>query len=151
MSSEVTAPRMGRFVFLSIHLFLGSLIVLAGILAVSLGLQNIEGTNIDPLGGSIILISAIISIYIGVKRLHDLDYCGWWYLVFLLPLIGNILWLLLFFVPGTYGANRYGEATAKPSKIYSVMLYGSLIFLIAIIVSYVSLMPGEVVTLKVTQ
>ncbi len=43
-----------------------------------------------------------------VKRLHDLNRSGWWLLLNLIPLIGNIMvGFLLTFIPGTKGQNEY--------------------------------------------
>jgi len=44
-----------------------------------------------------------------VKRLHDRDRSGWFYLIFFVPVIGT-LWLLveLGFLRGTQGENRFG-------------------------------------------
>jgi uncharacterized membrane protein YhaH (DUF805 family) len=55
-----------------------------------------------------------ISLAITVKRFHDRDKSGWWALINLLPVIGQI-WILIEcgFLKGTEEDNRYGEpATA---------------------------------------
>ncbi|MBQ9431713.1 MAG: DUF805 domain-containing protein [Kiritimatiellae bacterium] len=44
-----------------------------------------------------------------VRRLHDCDKSGWWFFIFLIPIIGPIwLCLLLLIREGTLGANRFG-------------------------------------------
>ncbi len=45
-----------------------------------------------------------------VKRWHDRDKSGWWVLLNLVPVFGT-LWALIDngFLPGTAGANRFGE------------------------------------------
>ena len=45
---------------------------------------------------------------ISVRRLHDTDRSGWWYLVNAVPL-GSIVFLVLVCIPSTPGANTYGE------------------------------------------
>jgi uncharacterized membrane protein YhaH (DUF805 family) len=50
----------------------------------------------------------IVSLSINVRRLHDLNMSGWWYLAFLIPGINVILGLILLFFKGTEGPNRYG-------------------------------------------
>ena len=44
-----------------------------------------------------------------VKRWHDRDKSGWWYLIAFVPIIGS-LWAFIEtgFLPGTEGDNRYG-------------------------------------------
>lgn len=55
------------------------------------------------------LIIAWPAIAVSVKRWHDRDKSGWWVLIVLVPIIGQ-LWALIDngFMPGTRGANRFG-------------------------------------------
>lgn len=55
-------------------------------------------------------------IAVTVRRLHDRDMSGWWYLGFVIswfiPLVGLFAWiafLVLMLLDGTPGPNRYGE------------------------------------------
>lgn len=48
------------------------------------------------------------SISVAVRRLHDLDRTGWWYWLFLVPIIGFIILIVWFASKGTAGDNRYG-------------------------------------------
>jgi len=69
-----------------------------------------------------VLFTTIPSISINVRRLHDLNFNGWWlWLIFLLNMLGFIFFekytiLLryiidspLFILKGTSGTNQYGE------------------------------------------
>ena len=48
---------------------------------------------------------------ITIKRLHDLDMCGWWMPVFMFPVIGFFCAIaLLGCCKGTKGPNQYGTA-----------------------------------------
>ena len=59
------------------------------------------------------LMLGIASLSISVRRWHDIGRSGWWNLVALVPIIGPLgLWIMLAFVPGNDGPNRYGP---KPS------------------------------------
>ncbi len=56
------------------------------------------------------------SIAVSVRRLHDRDMSGWWYLGFviggLIPYIGlliSLAFLVIMLLPGTPGPNRFGE------------------------------------------
>lgn len=75
---------------------------------VAIVVDSIAGT---PFIFTIITIAALIvpAIAAGVRRLHDSDRSGWWYLVALIPLIGGIWLLVLLVQVGTLGPNRYGE------------------------------------------
>lgn len=57
------------------------------------------------------LLIAWPAIAVSVKRWHDRDKSGWWVLVNLVPLIGQ-LWALIDngLMPGTRGPNRFGPA-----------------------------------------
>jgi uncharacterized membrane protein YhaH (DUF805 family) len=45
---------------------------------------------------------------VGVRRLHDIDRSGWWYLILLIPFIGVIVLIYWWAQPGTKGSNRFG-------------------------------------------
>jgi len=56
---------------------------------------------------SLVVIVPALLVYI--KRWHDRDKSGWWMLIVLIPLVGNIWFLVeLGFLPGTPGPNRFG-------------------------------------------
>ena len=50
----------------------------------------------------------IMGLALGIKRLHDRDRSGWFYLLMLVPLVN--LWILIeiLFLRGTVGPNRFG-------------------------------------------
>ena len=50
----------------------------------------------------------IPSIAVSVRRLHDKNLRGWWFLLFLIPLIGTIALFILYCMRGTDGDNRFG-------------------------------------------
>jgi uncharacterized membrane protein YhaH (DUF805 family) len=53
-----------------------------------------------------------ILIAVQIKRWHDRDKSGWWFLINFVPIIGW-LWVLIEcgFLKGTTGPNRFGEET----------------------------------------
>lgn len=51
-----------------------------------------------------------LAIY--AKRWHDQDKSGWWTLVILIPIVGGLIALIMLgFIQGTAGPNRFGEAS----------------------------------------
>ncbi|MBU2586936.1 MAG: DUF805 domain-containing protein [Alphaproteobacteria bacterium] len=67
------------------------------------------------------LAAFIPSIAVTVRRFHDRDMSGWWYLgiavASLLPLVGfiaSIALLVLMVLPGTPGPNRFGSDPKDP-------------------------------------
>ncbi|HEX5262965.1 MAG TPA: DUF805 domain-containing protein [Phenylobacterium sp.] len=49
------------------------------------------------------------SLAVAVRRLHDTNRSGWWVLIGLLPVLGALVLLVFMVLPGTVGANSYGE------------------------------------------
>ena len=45
---------------------------------------------------------------VAVRRLHDTDRRGWWYLIGLIPLVGSIILIVFYCLEGTSGENRFG-------------------------------------------
>lgn len=67
------------------------------------------------------LAALVPSIAVTVRRLHDRDMSGWWYLGLtvagFIPLIGlaaSIALLVLMVLPGTQGGNRFGPDPKNP-------------------------------------
>lgn len=107
-------------------------VIVVGVLSVivfgSAGIANLRSDEGNPeavLGlffggfGLLILFWMVIvlipSIAVTVRRLHDRDMSGWWYLGFavggMIPYIGfliSIAFLVIMFLPGTPGPNRFG-------------------------------------------
>jgi uncharacterized membrane protein YhaH (DUF805 family) len=56
----------------------------------------------------IVVLAVILpSIAVSVRRLHDRDLSGWWYLLGFVP-FGSIVLLVWYVLPGTPAPNRYG-------------------------------------------
>lgn len=55
-----------------------------------------------------LLVLFVPGIAVGVRRLHDTDHSGWWYLVGLIPLVGAIILIVLMVTDSTPGQNRFG-------------------------------------------
>lgn len=54
-----------------------------------------------------LVVSAIVFLQ-AAKRLHDLNQSGWLAILFLIPIANIVVGLLLLFVPGKDGPNRFG-------------------------------------------
>ena len=77
--------------------------IIAAIIDVALGF---------PEGGPFVLILSLVSILpslgLTVRRLHDINYSGWWYFINFIPLIGGLILLFLTIKKGDKGPNQYG-------------------------------------------
>ena len=73
--------------------------------------------------GIYVLGIIVPSIAVIIRRLHDRDMSGWWYLGFIvlsmIPIVGaiaGIAMLVIFCLPGTPGANRFGPDPKDPAS-----------------------------------
>ena len=61
----------------------------------------------------IIIFIAIPLISVGVRRLHDTNKSGFYYLLSLIPFIGGLIILFMMIGDGTKGKNQYGPDPLK--------------------------------------
>jgi len=54
------------------------------------------------------LVILAVSLSLAARRLHDSDKSGWWLLLYFIPIIGWIVLLVFYLLPGTPGPNRFG-------------------------------------------
>jgi len=72
-------------------------------------------SNGDPSGigfiplGIFVLAGIIPMIALTVRRFHDQDKSGWFYLINFIPYIGGLIVLVFMCITGTNGPNRFGE------------------------------------------
>ncbi|MBO3097534.1 DUF805 domain-containing protein [Gelidibacter pelagius] len=59
----------------------------------------------------------IPSLAVAVRRLHDINKSGWFYLVGLIPFIGGIWLIVLFATEGDKGPNQYGRDPKSASDL----------------------------------
>ncbi|KAB0681309.1 DUF805 domain-containing protein [Aureimonas leprariae] len=82
--------------------------------------QTYFGTNRES-SGIISLLFACVHILPGmavqVRRLHDIDWSGWWILLNVVPL-ANVFVLAVAFLSGTSGPNRFGP---EPNGRFAAM------------------------------
>lgn len=54
------------------------------------------------------------TLAVGLRRLHDTNASGWWYLLAFVPYVGGLIMLVWFCIPGTKGENRFGHDPLAP-------------------------------------
>ena len=67
-----------------------------------------EDAGIGLLGGLYILATLIPCLAVMVRRLHDRNRSGWWVLIGLIPVLGDIVLLVLACLDSQPGGNRFG-------------------------------------------
>jgi uncharacterized membrane protein YhaH (DUF805 family) len=69
--------------------------------------------NFSPIGWVLMIILYVVFLYasvaLAVKRLHDRNRSGWFYLLMLVPLVNIWIAIEILFLRGTSGSNRFGE------------------------------------------
>ena len=69
---------------------------------------GILSSDVMPLSSIWSLVTFLPSLAMGVRRLHDTDRSGWWWLIGFIPLIGGIVLIVFWCLEGTRGSNRFG-------------------------------------------
>ncbi len=106
--------RIGRLRYLAWSMALILLVVLAGaVAAAGYGITPVLGYLLGAILG---IAWVVVSVQIGVQRLHDMGWSGWLYLLNIVPYIGGVFYLLMLIVPGRTDANRYGPPPPPNSK-----------------------------------
>lgn len=60
------------------------------------------------------LFLLVPSLAVTVRRLHDTNRSGWYFLIGLIPYIGGLITLYFYFSSGTVGRNNYGNDPKTP-------------------------------------
>lgn len=79
-----------------------------------MGTQSYAGVWVGLITGIVSLVLIVPSVAVMVRRLHDTDRSGWWWLIVVIPVIGWLVLIYFLVTPGTPGVNRFGP---PPSAI----------------------------------
>lgn len=101
--------RIGRLQFLGYGFaWLLIVVIVAAAAGAGSGPHGVPFFGVYSIDFLLTIVLAIATVSYGVRRLHDLAWSGWWYLLAFLPVVGFVLAVILVFAPGTRGPNRYG-------------------------------------------
>lgn len=126
--------RIGRMRYLawSLVLMFAFAIIIAALTAVALLSETLS--SILVIGASICMV--VISVQVGVQRLHDMGWTGWLWLLNLVPIVNSVFWIIMLVVPGTAGSNRFGPEP-PPNSLMVNLLAG--LFLLLLFVGVLTL------------
>lgn len=114
-----TEGRIGRLRYLAWSLVL--MVATTGIM----GVVGIAVSISEILGGllaiAVVIGMVVVSVQIGVQRLHDMGWSGWLLLLNLIPIVNSIFWILMLVIPGTPAANRYGPIPPANSLAVKIL------------------------------
>ena len=82
--------------------------IVASILDRIAGVNGMIAGRYGPITALVALGLLVPSLAVSVRRLHDSDRSGWWLLLGLVPIVGEIIVLVFMVLEGTRGANRFG-------------------------------------------
>ncbi|MEM9302795.1 MAG: DUF805 domain-containing protein [Pseudomonadota bacterium] len=89
-------------------MLINALIVLAlGMVDRTLGTWD-AALSLGAVSGLYSLAVFLPSLGVTIRRLHDSDKTGWWFLAVFVPIIGALILLIFMVTPGTKGSNKYG-------------------------------------------
>ena len=91
------------FLLLSIGIY-----IIASILDGIAGLNRMIAGTYGPITALVGLGLLVPTLAVSIRRLHDSDRSGWWLLLGLVPMVGEIIVLVFMALEGTRGANRFG-------------------------------------------
>ena len=89
-------------------LFMMICYVIAIVLDMSLGLWD-DVEAIGLFSGMLILVFIIPYTSLTCRRLHDINKSGWFQLIFIIPLVGLIVWLMWTCADAVNAKNRFGK------------------------------------------
>lgn len=93
--------------------------------------EDVDAVMLGVITNAAFVLLLPISIIFVIKRFHDLGWSGWWSLTIFIPLLNLIPTCLLLFMPGTSGANRFGNPT-RPGNSGVVWLIAILVLVMTI-------------------
>jgi len=115
--------RIGRMRYLAYGIGLNCLLMavmipLGGVLGGASGVVGGEAA-MSMMGmvviGIFYIATIVISVMFAKRRLNDLNRSGWWFLLFVIPIVNLLLAIYLVFFPGNDGANNFGPAPTENS------------------------------------
>ena len=128
--------RIGRLRYLAWSLVL--ILVMApalGIAALGMGISDTVGIILIA---GVTIAMVVVSVQIGVQRLHDIGWSGWLYLLNLVPIVGSVFPLLMLLIPGNAGANRYGPPQPPNSTAVKVLASLWLVILLLVVIAAIA-------------
>ena len=115
--------RIGRMRYLAYGI--GATFLLMLVMMPLIGMSAFLGAGAGGDGGMSMLgvvgmvvyyvLAILISVMFAKRRLNDLNRSGWWFLLFIVPVVNLLLAIYLIFFPGTDGPNDYGPVPVANS------------------------------------
>ncbi len=83
--------------------------LISGLIVAGLSVADARMGNYPPFLSAIYGLAVLIpAISVTVRRLHDTDRSGWWLLISLVPLLGQLVLLVFMLIGGKRERNQFG-------------------------------------------
>ncbi|ASK34276.1 DUF805 domain-containing protein [Alloalcanivorax mobilis] len=138
--------RLGRVRYVVYAMTISLLVYVAiGVVGALVGMLSSEPGPLIYVVGLLAMVggvfATVMSIIYGIRRLNDINASGWLILLLFVPIANFVIALILFFVPGSKGANKYG---VKPTA-NSGGLIAALVVLLVLTVAWIGVMAAVAV------
>jgi uncharacterized membrane protein YhaH (DUF805 family) len=107
------ANRIGRLCFIVSEAALIASFLVAGNYAIEFGVRHHIGLPFGLSFGLSFVVFIGLTLWLKVKRAHDIGWDGWSVLTTFVPVVGVGYYLFLMFKPGIDGPNVYGNGWKK--------------------------------------
>lgn len=130
--------RIGRLRYLAWSLvWIGSALLAGLVCAAVMSVSLVAGGLLTTVT---VIALAVVSIQIGVQRLHDIGWSGWFLLLNLVPFLGSFFPLVMALMPGNATANLYGAP--PPSNTRAVKVLSGLWLVVIILFILLTVFSG---------
>ncbi|EHN91608.1 DUF805 domain-containing protein [Escherichia coli] len=83
------------------------IILISFIMGMMIGI-GVPGINRDVVQWTASIINLILIFSATVRRLHDTGRSGWWFILYFIPIIGDLVLLIFTVQKGNEGENQFG-------------------------------------------
>jgi uncharacterized membrane protein YhaH (DUF805 family) len=119
LKAFTTEGRIGRLRFLAWTMVL--MLACLPLFGIASGFMAVS----EMLGGLLMVVAGIAAVVVGVmfavQRLHDIGWSGWLVLISVVPIVGGVFYLLIFIIPGSTEASRFGSPPPPNSTAVKVL------------------------------
>lgn len=111
--------RIGRLRYLAWSLVLIAVgVLVASTCAAIMSVSLVAGGLLSTVA---VIALAVVSIQMGVQRLHDIGWSGWFLLLNLVPFLGSFFPFVMLLMPGSATANPYGAPPPPNTRAVKVL------------------------------
>lgn len=120
--------RMNRMQYIGLYSFL---LFMTYMIQIAKDVTPLPKLYLEITSAALYIIVVISMIVVTIKRLHDINWSGWWFPLIRIPLISIFFNFYLCLKPGTDGDNKFGKPKATTPFLYKIMAILCPVLLIA--------------------